>query len=182
MGCDIHMWAEYREAPDAPWKMLLDTSCSRCGGSTKIDKTECYACEGTGISRLRWENEAGDKVEASSNARLYGGNVYRGRNYPLFAMLAGVRNSEEYPPLFEPRDVPPDASPEYRRMVEQDDGDGHTHSWLNVNEIVAVFLNELDPKLERAGHFATHTYNEILKPLADKYGGENVRIVFHFDN
>lgn len=72
---------------------------------------------------------------------------YRGRNYALFAMLAGVRN---YPgldyksnkqlltPIAEPRGLPADVTEETKKYSDEWGIDGHSHSWLTLEELLAV--------------------------------------------
>lgn len=71
-------------------------------------------------------------------------NVYSGRNYSLFSMLADVRNGygfagvdtgDGYTPISPPRGVPDDASPEYKTSVEDYGADGHSHSWHTLAQL-----------------------------------------------
>ena len=56
------------------------------------------------------------------------------RNYQLFGLLSdGVRSS--HPFSFEPRGVPNDVSPEVLDMIEHWDCDGHSHSYLGLQEL-----------------------------------------------
>jgi hypothetical protein len=64
----------------------------------------------------------------------------------LFAILADVRNGrgfagvdtgDGFNPIDEPRGVPADACPEYLQQVEQWDGDGHSHSYFTLAELIA---------------------------------------------
>jgi hypothetical protein len=65
------------------------------------------------------------------------GEAVEGRNYALFALLAGVRNYDDVVPLAEPRGIPHDGSDYYLKMVENWGGDGHSHSWLTLAELLA---------------------------------------------
>lgn len=69
-----------------------------------------------------------------------------GRNYWLFGFLAkGVRGNPNLPTMGEPRGVPDDASEMYRAWVDQYDGDGHSHSWFTIKELMAVDWNQKIP-------------------------------------
>lgn len=64
---------------------------------------------------------------------------YRGRNYQLFTILAGVRDySSGVEPISEPRGVPEDASQVYKDHVNQWDSDGHSHSYFTLQELFGV--------------------------------------------
>ena len=83
MGCDIHDWAEVR-GPDGRW-----TKCGDVFAYTYFDPNEP-------------ENEWNRRLTDSP---------YSGRNYRLFAVLAGVRNDYGIRPIAKPRGVPDDVSP-----------------------------------------------------------------------
>lgn len=57
------------------------------------------------------------------------------RSYGMYGWLAGVRNYSDVPPLSKPRGMPQDVSPDVAAECEHWDGDGHTHSWLSVDEL-----------------------------------------------
>ncbi|EGB9983127.1 hypothetical protein ABFW39_002842 [Listeria monocytogenes] len=67
-----------------------------------------------------------------------------GRNYNLFGILANVRNGfgfaqidtgDAFIPISNPRGVPKDASKSYLSFVEDWGTDGHSHSFLNLDEL-----------------------------------------------
>ncbi|MCB9602206.1 MAG: hypothetical protein H6721_15675 [Sandaracinus sp.] len=63
-----------------------------------------------------------------------------GRNYGLFAILAGVRNGLGLDPIVAPRGLPDDASNETRWSIASllgHEDDCHDHSWLTLEEILA---------------------------------------------
>ncbi len=64
-----------------------------------------------------------------------------GRNYEMYAVLAGVRNYDDITPIAEPRGFP-DEYPEYpsqamSAMREEMGADAHSLSWLTLAEIKA---------------------------------------------
>jgi hypothetical protein len=107
MGCDIHLYVE--KQVDGKW--------------ISADKFT--------------RNEDGDlEVQAS---------YYDGRSYDLFAILADVRNGsgfagvktgEGFNPIAAPRGMPEDASAEYKAIADQWDGDGHSHSYFTLRELI----------------------------------------------
>jgi len=64
------------------------------------------------------------------------------RDYELFAVLAGVRNSYNLKPISEPKGIPDDVSSIVRSWVEHWDSDGHSHSWLTLKELKSFDLNQ----------------------------------------
>ena len=107
MGCDIHLYVEVRE--NGEWK-----------------------------SADRWYNNP----EESSLTEEF----YDGRNYDLFGILANVRNGrgfagiktgEGFNPISEPRGLPPDVSSLVKAVSDRWNGDGHSHSYFTVAELLA---------------------------------------------
>ncbi len=73
--------------------------------------------------------------------------IYTGRNYDLFAVLADVRNGrgfagidtgDAYIPISTPRGVPHDATEEFEKIVKSWDMDGHSHSYLSLLELIST--------------------------------------------
>jgi hypothetical protein len=65
----------------------------------------------------------------------YTDELYEGRNYDLFGILAGVRNSCLETIDFA-RGIPSDVSDEVKTHVDYWDTDGHSHSHLTVKEVL----------------------------------------------
>ena len=64
-------------------------------------------------------------------------SYYFSRNYYLFAILADVRNIDDLTSISEPRGMPADCCDEVRRETENWAGDGHSHSWLSLPELLS---------------------------------------------
>jgi len=112
MGCDIHLYVEKKI--DNKWQIL-----------DKLVKEE----EEDGTT---WYNRQSIPF-------------YEGRNYDLFSILADVRNGygfagtptgEGFVPIYDPRGVPNDASPEYKAVVKNWDCDGHSHSYHTLRQLL----------------------------------------------
>lgn len=80
---------------------------------------------------------------------------YDGRNYSLFAFLAGVRNYNEIVPLSEPRGIPTDASQEYLAEVNNWGVDGHSPSYFTIKELQSA---DLDQRVVSGGVLDLDTY------------------------
>jgi hypothetical protein len=79
-----------------------------------------------------------DKDPAGDMPYLFVGNVHwqaTSRNYELFGALAGVRR--EGPP---PRGLPQDVSVLALHMVENWGEDGHSHTWMTMDEALPAFI------------------------------------------
>lgn len=68
-----------------------------------------------------------------------------GRNYEMFAVLAGVRNYNDITPISEPKGPLEliDCSNEYYAMEKQSEGDAHSHSYVTLRELKAFDLNQV---------------------------------------
>lgn len=145
MGTDIHVQVEVRKK--GKWTHSPDrlTECWVCTGSGKgKDGKNCWLCNGTG-----------QRVQ----------EVYEGRNYRLFAILAGVRNGvgfagirmgEPVTPIAEPRGAPEDMSPEVEEYMSHAD---HSETWVTLAELLAY----RDAERDRIAQYGVITWAEYLE-------------------
>ena len=154
MGCDIHTNVEVRQ-PDGSWK-----------------------------SHQEWSQE--DSYMSPKD------ELMDSRNYDLFAILADVRNGrgfagivtgQGFVPMATPRGVPDDASPEYKAWVEQWDGDGHSHSYFTVAEIMAYDWTQTSKKtgcvsLQEWSHYKVNGKLEQVED-AFKKSGLSIWDIYH---
>ncbi len=120
----------------------------------------------------------------------YVAEPFHDRNYPLFALLAGVRNYWDIEPIESPRGMPDDASDSWKAYVDKWNGDLHSHSWFTYDELKHVLQN-LDGRIQfENGSIQSHvelfdtSLIDALAPLtsAADPGGAQIRFVFAFDN
>ena len=90
----------------------------------------------------RWVQIKGAFLHDRGSYKTYEDTLPLGRNYELFAFLAGVRNSNDIVPISLPKGIPSDASHGYLAEVESWEGDGHSHSYFTLKE-----LKEILPEL-----------------------------------
>ena len=121
------------------------------------------------------------------------------RNYPLFALLANVRNNGSITPISNPRGLPDDVSFLTKFISDKDGNDGHSHSYVTSEEINLV--EEFVKKQIQEGWFGEYGKRKVDWPediwgyflgngWADfnNYSDErpdnvqDVRFVFWFDN
>lgn len=130
------------------------------------------------------------------------------RNYRVFGFLAGVCNYSAIQPLSEPKGLPIDISPEVAAGAEYWDGDGHSHSWLTLAELLSRdydaeiwdrrYTKQVGPRSFDGGatcavdeiHLGTRNslreflgphFMEHLNVLKSLGASDSVRIVFWFD-
>lgn len=118
---------------------------------------------------------------------------YRGRNYYLFAVLADVRNGWDIKPIDEPRGIPTDLSERVQTIIDAWKGDGHSHSYFTLKELLDVdwekyhYIEEEEDgppyiinkkKVNYLSDFM-ETIDKLKKLDSDP---NNIRIVFFFDN
>ena len=112
------------------------------------------------------------------------------RDYKLFAQMAGVRNYYEVTPISEPKGLPQDASFLTKFDADRWDVDGHSHSYLDAQEIklLKAWLVQENPDEhfilpDIFGFCFGNDWTHNLKYPDEKIEGvEDVRFVFWFDN
>lgn len=106
------------------------------------------------------------------------------RNYLAFEQLCGVRAYTESPSISPPRGVPIDISAFVKQHVESWNIDGHSHSFVTLEEIRIYRANLKDLSFDGLKYI-----HEALELRAIEYfltpegvDPKNIRIVFFFDN
>lgn len=128
MGCDIHLYVEKRVngtwEPADDWKPYLEANPTWTSYMTDEERADY-----TDRLDINWDDA-----------------FYSGRNYDLFAILAGVRNGrgfagvqtgEGFNPISPPRGLPADVTAPVKQRSEEWGVDGHSHSWLTLAELMA---------------------------------------------
>jgi len=116
MGCDIHLYVEVKR-------------------------------KGKWESADEWKDVPIDEREDGKTKEVdYDKRFYHARNYNLFSILANVRNGhgfagvktgEGFVPICEPKGLPADVTKLVKADSDSWNGDGHSHSWLTVAELMA---------------------------------------------
>lgn len=110
----------------------------------------------------------------------YEKRFYTGRNYNFFSILADVRNDSDFVPISQPKGLPEDISPEVKYQSNIWDGDGHSHSYLTIQEILSYNWTQT---VNLKGFVSALSYFETmrLKSPPDAYcefvGGNDVQII-----
>lgn len=106
MGADIHLFVEKKDE-NGKWQSLDEWSKEDC------DEDDEYCVPDV----------------------PYGKELYRDRNYYLFALLADVRNYDDIKPIHAPKGLPDDVSEPVKKRSDYEDGDAHSHSWYTLKEL-----------------------------------------------
>lgn len=114
MGCDIHMYVEYKR------KNMNNEEVWIHGDYFKPNP--CFA--------MFDKNDINDEP-AFERIELHGN-----RDYTLFSTLAGVRDyTDMVIPVAPPKGEPNDCSEYVKEEMQQWEGDAHTHSYLTLKEL-----------------------------------------------
>lgn len=150
------------------------------------------------------ERKVGDRYEVIKGEKFSDGEgPFHWRSYGVFGFLAGVRNYSAIPPIAPDRGIPDDVSDEVAAQVAGYGFDGHSHTWVAVDELSAFNYDAAfeDRRVTRqvgkgafdggvtadAGGGSMTTFLEFLGEmffddlaLLKKIGAD--RVVFFFDN
>lgn len=172
MGCDVHLYTEIyakKELYKSPMGKvrLRDEVINEILDEELIEKW---------VSADKWHCDVYDEGEEFEYVDWDNEPYYRGRNYYLFNILGGVRDYNDSVKQIAPlRGVPDDASDSYKFMVEQWHGDGHSHSYYTLEELLNVNWD----LYETSNIKSFLDTIEKLKTLGEP---SKVRILFFFDN
>lgn len=113
-------------------------------------------------------------IECKKRCRwvLHSEDIYDGRNYELFGILAGVRGN--ITPISYPKGLPFDVTDEVKSLYESWEGCAHSASWITLDEI-------WDSLSDRHNHSLQLIALDIIRAKRDQQA-EDVRIVFWFDS
>lgn len=103
--------------------------------------------------------------------------VVRQRNYVRFAALAGVRGDGP-----DPRGVPPGASDTSLELIDEWGGDGHSHSWLPLQEATRIWLETSNLKPDDLGHKYPCSHFFGIDESSQQTKLDDYRVVFWFDS
>ena len=163
MGCDIHFFTE---------RWTSDNKCEGPKGLSEDRDSKLQEILENCEPNYRWVSADSWSKDDSWHAD----EMYNNRSYYLFAILADVRNgSGEVEPIDYPRGVPDDASSGYKYVVDRWDGDGHSHSYFTLDELINFDWS----KYEMLDDFFMETIEQMKSIDPDP---KKVRCCFFFDN
>lgn len=118
--------------------------------------------------------------EGNQSWNCVGGRWNPGRDYHMFAIMAGVRDYGDGNMLFEPRGVPEGRLSWEAQDYLAEDNDLHSHSWLTADEYAQCYAKRM---LENEYGPPDVGYEIIMVILAAlKERDVPARVCFAFDN
>ena len=163
MGTDIHFFTERKTA-----------SLNYEGPKNLEEERDKKICEIINDKSLTERWVSADRWVYQDDRSWVHEEAYWSRNYYLFSILADVRSGVE--PICEPKGIPKDASSGYLHMVDRWEGDGHSHSYFTLEELLDVDWSQYNKE-----------YIEDFLKVVDELKSSDpdtkkVRICFFFDN
>jgi hypothetical protein len=139
---------------------------------------------------IKGENFFYDKLPGEKK-QVFVNWVFELNSYPLYAILADVRNDYGIEPICEPRGLLGDISIKVQKYIDYHDGDeySHSHSWYSFKELLAY---DWDSKSLISEYYDNEEvlYSEIAKQVLKNIRTcikenkienlENARVVFWF--
>lgn len=116
MGCDIHVHCEYRKDKNSQW-----INCDNFYLNPYVDAAD------------KWENFVPDE-RYSIDKKMYRRDIYDGRSYEMFGVLAGVRSVSSHQ-IDEPRGLPDDVHWLTKKLFDEEENWIHSTSWLYAEEL-----------------------------------------------
>ncbi|MGN4944622.1 hypothetical protein [Bacillus cereus group sp. MYBK104-1] len=148
MGCDIHVYAEVRH-------FSHNDQERKNGVWVNVDKWT------RSVDNVIYPEDYSKKWEVD-----YVDRMYKGRNYALFAILADVRNYWDINPISKAKGLPENISPEVKDLSDYWGGDGHSHSYLTLNELLSF---NWEKETEASDFVSPSRLDEKINSLGDKY-------------
>lgn len=132
MGCDIHMFVEYKRSKGVRGTVEgKKVHNEQWVNGDNFRKIPFYDPE--------YDSSEFEVVELDGN-----------RDYALFATIAGVRMyTDECIPVSEPKGLPHDVCEFVKKESDEYGDDGHSHSWLTLKELRDY--QALNPKFKYSG-------------------------------
>jgi hypothetical protein len=165
MGCDVHFFTERK------------TSSNNYGGPKDLSEDRNIKIEEIIDDRPieeRWVSADEWEFDYGYWNIPYSKEFYNKRNYYLFSILAGVRGDEK--PIAYQRGIPKDCSYGYLYMTKQWRGDGHSHSYFTLKELLEVDWGSYNKE------YISEFMETIEKMKSIDSDPQKVRCVFFFDN
>ncbi len=159
MGCDVHMFLERK----------LEDESNEWASADIWDKNDLF---------IDYPDSSFPEYKVKAVNRLFNRS-----SYILYAILASVRNDDnKIIPIAKPRGLPSNVSEMVRRQEEFWGVEGHSHSWLTLDEIINYDWTQTFTDY----HGEIRCYKDYFEIFINKIHTINktgtFRTVFWFDN
>jgi len=128
MGCDIHIICEVKE--NGQWKLNKENIFPNSDYYAALEYKKLAEERGEEYKIYDWQKNEFQSYPDDN------------RSYNWFGVLANVRN-EKFDFISEPKGVPDDCCEEWKELVEANQYDYHSHSYLSVKELIEFDWNKV---------------------------------------
>ena len=125
----------------------------------------------------KWECIDDLKKDEDGFFEIKGEEIYHGRNYILFALLANVRNYSGVEPISEPKGLPVDLSDQVKEISDIWIGNSHSHSYLTLQELLNYDFETMIPDI---GYILNETWEKFQETL--KNGSPDYSLLYPCDD
>ncbi|EAG1729779.1 hypothetical protein [Listeria monocytogenes] len=162
MGCDIHLFAETKRYRHDDERRENGVWISADKWSVNEEKA-LYQVNSTIDNNWHFHVADDDKV-------------YKGRNYDLFAILAGVRNYNKLTPISYPKGLPDDVCMAIKKEHDCWEDNAHSQSYVTLKELLAYDWKKemLFMAKARTKEQAIHIFGDKIVETHDTTTGVNV--------
>jgi|TARA_R110000796_G_scaffold76145_1_gene170417 hypothetical protein len=214
MGCDVHMYVEKYNNNTKSWESVgkkfpntyaiekiikfmshhLGTNRTESSelvlkfllGEKPKNKFEHHVLTEFLPNEIPTEDEGTNWWDDGKLPYPYTDTPYQGRNYSLFGVLAGVRDSGNHMDKIVDweRGLPDDVSSDICSLSDEWGIDGHSHNHIYMDELInSKYYTMSEKELEELG-LHTHFFNDTINTILHFVGGDpkDIRLVFWFDN
>lgn len=182
MGCDIHTRVEVRKRkPVTPRTEIpfMGTSIILPAGT----KASAWEMVGEVFKNRYYRPEDPTRIDEDGykwNSE-YIEQPYQDRSYFLFGILAQVR-WKPVPSFGNPKGLPEDISEEGREFMNSYNGDGHSHSYLTLQELINFKWEDVKDSDGVSGEIPEDLANNLKSLLTPEITPVDIRLLFFFDN
>jgi len=153
MGCDIHCIVE-KKGNDGMWKAIKGQGCL-----IKMCKEHIHeAVKQNNKDNIDYYTKRLLEYRKSHGLSIEW--IFDDRHYELFALLADVRNYDEWPALFAGRGLPPHPSTSTQSELKEWDSDAHSLTYFSLKDIKDA---KWDQKVIRTAVVEDGDWNEFLQ-------------------
>ena len=99
----------------------------------------------------------------------YDNQLYKDRDYTLFALLADVKNYHNIKPICQPKGYPSNVSDQVFDFINYWNDDGHSHTYFTLKELIEIDWNNT---IKEAGYMDNgqwKAFNQSMKTLNPDY-------------